>query len=204
MNQSRRPGHDDVWRLHGACNQTITRDGGPRVLWLLGLFAVVDTSWDPALWFPEKGGGAAARRVCASCPVRFDCLDYAVHAREEFGIWGGVGEQVRRELRATLAGRTAWLWLLGLHAEVSLRPHRRIYLIEVQDQFDRLDEFAASGVMPVGALNTNGAGATHGKASTYARGCRCELCRTAIRESQRRNREARQGNIDAINGGDAA
>lgn len=180
MTTVRRPGHDDLWREHGACAVSLTDDGRPRLLWLLGLFAVVDTSWPSELWFPEKGGGALAVRICAGCPVRFDCLDYAVTTREEYGIWGAAGELTRRRLARTLAGRTVTLQLLGLVGEISVRQHRRIYLIEVQDHFDRLDEAVATSRMPEGQAITYGPGATHGKKSTYKRGCRGDACRVAM------------------------
>lgn len=40
----------------------------------------------------------AAKRVCAACPVRQECLDYALRVRESFGIWGGLNEVERRAL----------------------------------------------------------------------------------------------------------
>jgi len=40
----------------------------------------------------------AAKRVCAACPVRQECLDYALRVREPFGIWGGLNETERRRL----------------------------------------------------------------------------------------------------------
>jgi len=34
---------------------------------------------DPDQWFPEHGGtGRNARRICAQCPVRRECLDWAL------------------------------------------------------------------------------------------------------------------------------
>jgi WhiB family redox-sensing transcriptional regulator len=54
---------------------------------------------DPEIFFPSYGDpSAAARRVCANCPVRIDCLEYAVDA-DEFGIWGGLDQEQRRSLR---------------------------------------------------------------------------------------------------------
>jgi WhiB family redox-sensing transcriptional regulator len=40
----------------------------------------------------------AAKRVCAACPVRQECLDYALRVREQYGIWGGLTEVERRAL----------------------------------------------------------------------------------------------------------
>ena len=39
---------------------------------------------------------ARAKRICAVCMVRSDCLDYAVEVGERFGIWGGLTEAERR------------------------------------------------------------------------------------------------------------
>jgi WhiB family redox-sensing transcriptional regulator len=31
----------------------------------------------------------AAKKICLSCDVREECLEYAIAAREQYGIWGG-------------------------------------------------------------------------------------------------------------------
>jgi WhiB family redox-sensing transcriptional regulator len=55
---------------------------------------------DPEAFFPEKGGSTReAKRVCASCDVRGECLDYALAHDERFGIWGGLSERERRKLK---------------------------------------------------------------------------------------------------------
>ncbi len=55
---------------------------------------------DPEAFFPEKGGSTReAKRVCASCEVRSECLEYALANDERFGIWGGLSERERRKLR---------------------------------------------------------------------------------------------------------
>ncbi|HET9689603.1 MAG TPA: WhiB family transcriptional regulator [Acidimicrobiales bacterium] len=41
---------------------------------------------------------ARAKSICAGCPVRRPCLDYAVAIREPHGIWGGLSEAERRPL----------------------------------------------------------------------------------------------------------
>ena len=54
---------------------------------------------DPDLFFPSnKEQAKAAVAICATCPVRLDCLDYALDARERFGIWGGTNEKQRRRM----------------------------------------------------------------------------------------------------------
>ncbi|WP_081882418.1 WhiB family transcriptional regulator [Cryobacterium sp. MLB-32] len=55
---------------------------------------------DPEAFFPEKGGSTRdAKKICASCEVRTQCLEYALANDERFGIWGGLSERERRKLR---------------------------------------------------------------------------------------------------------
>lgn len=55
---------------------------------------------DPEAFFPEKGGSTReAKRVCGTCEVRSECLEYALSNDERFGIWGGLSERERRKLK---------------------------------------------------------------------------------------------------------
>ncbi|MCA1188706.1 MULTISPECIES: WhiB family transcriptional regulator [Saccharopolyspora] len=55
---------------------------------------------DPEAFFPEKGGSTReAKRICAGCEVRSECLEYALEHDERFGIWGGLSERERRRLK---------------------------------------------------------------------------------------------------------
>lgn len=61
---------------------------------------------DPELFFPVSESGpesrqqvAAAKAVCARCPVIDRCRDWAVRAGEAEGIWGGTTPDERRRLR---------------------------------------------------------------------------------------------------------
>ncbi len=55
---------------------------------------------DPEAFFPEKGGSTReAKRICQSCEVRAECLEYALEHDERFGIWGGLSERERRRLK---------------------------------------------------------------------------------------------------------
>lgn len=62
-------------------------------------------SADPDLFFPISSSGPAVRQiarakaVCAGCPVRTDCLRYALAADPVQGVWGGMSEEERRLLR---------------------------------------------------------------------------------------------------------
>ncbi len=51
-------------------------------------------------WFPEKGQSAApAKAVCAGCPTRARCLEYAIETGVE-GVWGGTSTRERRRRRS--------------------------------------------------------------------------------------------------------
>ena len=55
---------------------------------------------DPEAFFPEKGGSTReAKRICVSCEVKQECLEYALMQDERFGIWGGLSERERRRLK---------------------------------------------------------------------------------------------------------
>ncbi len=59
-------------------------------------------SSDPNLFFPNREdveGIARAKGVCASCPVREECLAFAVELNQSEGIWGGHSPAERRRLR---------------------------------------------------------------------------------------------------------
>ncbi len=51
-----------------------------------------------------------AKNVCQTCPVRIECLDYAILTNEQYGIWGGMNEsELKAEKRARNARRAVRL-----------------------------------------------------------------------------------------------
>lgn len=42
----------------------------------------------------------AAKLICRNCPVRSRCLEYALDSREHHGVWGGLTEEERKDLRS--------------------------------------------------------------------------------------------------------
>ena len=46
----------------------------------------------------KHGREQRAKSICAICPVRVECLEYAIRIRESHGIWGGLNELDRRLL----------------------------------------------------------------------------------------------------------
>ncbi|NIK61326.1 WhiB family transcriptional regulator [Kribbella shirazensis] len=69
---------------------------------------------DPELFFPIGTSGPAlhqieaAKQICGHCEVVDDCLEWALHTGQAAGVWGGLSEDERRDLkRRTRSPRTA-------------------------------------------------------------------------------------------------
>ena len=55
---------------------------------------------DTDIFYPATPAEEAeALSICATCPVRAQCLDYAIRNRETYGIWGGATPEQRRRTR---------------------------------------------------------------------------------------------------------
>lgn len=79
------------WKLQGLCTQS-----------------------DPEHWFPdhdgdriadqdkrpgdEPGKAISAKAICRRCPVRIECLTWALDNKERHGIWGGLTVKERNRL----------------------------------------------------------------------------------------------------------
>jgi WhiB family redox-sensing transcriptional regulator len=50
-------------------------------------------------WFSAGDEADRAKRICGSCPVRGHCLTHALTNNEQHGIWGGLDEEERDDLR---------------------------------------------------------------------------------------------------------
>ena len=79
--------HD--WMDHAACATHAARLGKEAVDW----------------FFPEAGSGRGTydtgRAICAGCPVRAECADYAINGDGSWryhGLWGGLTPDQRRQL----------------------------------------------------------------------------------------------------------
>ncbi|MER5216471.1 WhiB family transcriptional regulator [Streptomyces sp. NPDC002838] len=78
----------DNWRDHAACRHE-----------------------DPDLFFPIGTTGPAlvqtqrAKAVCRRCPVREECLQWALDTGQTLGVWGGTSEDERRALKRRAGAR---------------------------------------------------------------------------------------------------
>lgn len=81
--------------------------------------SVVDATWnnlswreagacvdlDTNLFFPIGLTGHAidqtnvAKTICGECPVRGQCLEFALRTHQDYGVWGGRTEDERRAIR---------------------------------------------------------------------------------------------------------
>lgn len=78
---------------------------------LVAVFYGRDVAWlsdascaglDVDTFYPDKGGSTTdAKRICRGCPVRAECLEFAVDHAERFGVWGMTSERERRRLIKT-------------------------------------------------------------------------------------------------------
>jgi WhiB family redox-sensing transcriptional regulator len=81
---------------------------------------------DVTLFFPDGRTGwraqaqiAEAKAICRRCDVQAECLAFAMETGEQYGIWGGLDEDERLELRRTdrrAEGRERGPWFGGGHA----------------------------------------------------------------------------------------
>lgn len=71
------PSHAFVWMTFGLCRDM-----------------------DPAVFFPHDNKGTIeALAICAQCPVREACLEYALRNHMRYGVWGGTSERERNRLQ---------------------------------------------------------------------------------------------------------
>jgi WhiB family redox-sensing transcriptional regulator len=75
----------------------------PEEMWWVSLARC--TGEDPDLFFPVGTSEPAlaqverAKLVCRACPVRPDCLEWSLETCQDAGVWGGLDEEERREIR---------------------------------------------------------------------------------------------------------
>jgi WhiB family redox-sensing transcriptional regulator len=56
---------------------------------------------DPEVFYPvsdDEEAAEEAKSICALCPVREPCLEFALATREKNGVWGGLTERERRRV----------------------------------------------------------------------------------------------------------
>jgi WhiB family redox-sensing transcriptional regulator len=73
---------DDAWMVRASC---------------------INVPQEEAEWFPTERTPLRLKQkainICLMCPVRTDCLEYALRHKIKYGIWGGANEQRRERMR---------------------------------------------------------------------------------------------------------
>lgn len=57
------------------------------------------------IFFPARGQNKKfklAKKICESCPVKKQCLDFALENEEMHGVWGATSERTRRVMRRNI------------------------------------------------------------------------------------------------------
>ncbi len=90
---------DQHWTAYGACS------GAP-----------------PDDLFVEGAAQRSAREVCATCPVRVECLIDALDHHILFGVWGGMTERERRALLRRYPDVSSWRDVIEAEPELVARP----------------------------------------------------------------------------------
>jgi WhiB family redox-sensing transcriptional regulator len=73
------------WQLHGACR---------------GMNSEYFFHADAERGRVREWREARAKAICQTCPVILECREHALNVQEAYGIWGGLGENERREIIA--------------------------------------------------------------------------------------------------------
>ena len=84
---------------------------------------------DPDALFVQGAEQNVAKRICRSCPVRYECLADALDNRIEFGVWGGMTERERRALLRRHPQVTSWRKMF----EAALVKNREHDLVSVAE-----------------------------------------------------------------------
>jgi WhiB family redox-sensing transcriptional regulator len=175
-----RPGPDITilwrWEEHAACKKAVAA-------------RKAEQSW----WFPESGADdqtAAAKAICETCPVKEQCLKWALKHSEK-GIWGGLGEKQRQKIRR----RTRDCLECGKEFTFDARDnsggrfpdtcsekcHTRRRVKQHWDHYER-----SGKADHVGKYIELG----HGTISRYQSGCRCHVCKKVSRQKRAEYRAA--------------
>jgi len=139
---------------------------------------------DVNLFFPDRGENiATAKAVCMSCPVRAECLEFALVEVIKVGLWGGTSERERRRLRRERGisetrprppcGTTAGYSAHGRYREdacQACKDAHAVYQLHRREELGR--QFDPD--------------AEHGSDSRYRSGCRCDECTIGQRVRTRR------------------
>ena len=87
------------WGKHGGWTRGESKGGRGNMSMVVDWPSIAACrNGDPDALFVQGAEQNVAKRICRSCPVRYECLADALDNRIEFGVWGGMTERERRAL----------------------------------------------------------------------------------------------------------
>lgn len=106
---------------------------------------------DPDELFVQGAAQNRAKVVCATCPVRTECLADALDNRVEYGVWGGMTERERRALLRRRPEVGSWRQVLEEKRDAYLERTGGVLLIPepvplLAQQREPIDEAAILAV----------------------------------------------------------
>jgi WhiB family redox-sensing transcriptional regulator len=102
--------------MRGADAAPAGAERAPSAAWMA---EAVCREVDPEVFFPVGSTGPAAQQiaeakfVCHQCPVRAECLSWALATGQDSGVWGGMSEDERRALKTGARTAAAQLETVG-------------------------------------------------------------------------------------------
>jgi len=132
----------------------------------------------------------AARAICATCPVRAECLAFALDTEPSYGVFGGRTWPERVGTCPICQGPKRPEDLGCTPAHSLLRRARLVQLAEMGDP----DVMPAPRSIPTARTGQdcpNPRGQNHSSAGAYRRGCRCDASREALRLERSPDRPGR-------------
>lgn len=103
----------------------------PRAAHWTDRAACTDADVDPEIFYPVGQGPDAlndrdeAKAICGGCPSQAACLQHALTAPEEHGMWGGLDEVERRKMRRRTGRHGGARHLAPCGTTAALRRHQR-------------------------------------------------------------------------------
>ena len=91
--------HDPAARVRAAAAQIDVNDDGMVDPIIAGrVFDLLKRGGGITLLGDDEDDAEEAKSICALCPVRQACLEFALTTREKHGVWGGLTERERRRV----------------------------------------------------------------------------------------------------------
>lgn len=104
---------------------------------------------DPDELFVQGAAQNRAKVVCATCPVRTECLADALDNKVEYGVWGGMTERERRALLRRRPEVRSWRQVLEAKRDAYLERTGAVLIMPEPAALQQRDPSAADALAEV-------------------------------------------------------